>query len=48
MGDLLKGKRGLVMGVANERSIAWGIARALADQGAELAFSFGKDKYRGD
>lgn len=40
MGDLLKGKRGLVMGVANERSIAWGIARAMADQGAELAFSY--------
>ena len=40
MGDLLKGKRGLVMGVANDRSIAWGIARAAADQGAELAFSF--------
>ena len=40
MGDLLKGKRGLVMGVANERSIAWGIAKALADQGAELAFSY--------
>ncbi|WP_299838406.1 enoyl-ACP reductase [uncultured Paracoccus sp.] len=40
MGDLLNGKRGLVMGVANDRSIAWGIARALADQGAELAFSY--------
>ena len=40
MGDLLKGKRGLVMGVANDRSIAWGIAKALADQGAELAFSY--------
>ena len=40
MGDLLKGRRGLVMGVANERSIAWGIARALAEQGAELAFSY--------
>jgi enoyl-[acyl-carrier protein] reductase I len=40
MGDLLKGKRGLVMGVANDRSIAWGIAKAVADQGAELAFSF--------
>ena len=40
MGDLLKGKRCLVMGVANERSIAWGIARALAAQGAELAFSY--------
>jgi enoyl-[acyl-carrier protein] reductase I len=40
MADLLKGKRGLVMGVANDRSIAWGIARALADEGAELAFSY--------
>ncbi|MGY6411816.1 MAG: enoyl-ACP reductase FabI [Alkalilacustris sp.] len=39
MADLMKGKRGLVMGVANERSIAWGIAKALADEGAELAFS---------
>ncbi|TGN48778.1 enoyl-ACP reductase [Paracoccus liaowanqingii] len=40
MGDLLKGKRGLVMGVANERSIAWGIARAMAAEGADLAFSY--------
>lgn len=40
MGELLRGKRGLVMGVANERSIAWGIAKAMADQGAELAFSY--------
>lgn len=40
MGDLLKGKRGLVMGVANERSIAWGIAQATAAEGAELAFSY--------
>ncbi|SIS51460.1 enoyl-ACP reductase FabI [Phaeovulum vinaykumarii] len=40
MADLMKGKRGLVMGVANERSIAWGIARALAEEGAELAFSY--------
>jgi len=40
MGDLMKGKRGLVMGVANERSIAWGIASALAAEGAELAFSY--------
>ncbi len=40
MGGLLKGKRGLVMGVANERSIAWGIASALAAEGAELAFSY--------
>jgi enoyl-[acyl-carrier protein] reductase I len=36
----MQGKRGLVMGVANDRSIAWGIAKALADQGAELAFSY--------
>ena len=40
MADLMKGKRGLVMGVANERSIAWGIARALHGEGAELAFSY--------
>lgn len=40
MAGLMQGKRGLVMGVANERSIAWGIARALADEGAELAFSY--------
>lgn len=40
MNELLKGKRGLVMGVANDHSIAWGIARALADAGAELAFSY--------
>ena len=39
MAELMKGKRGLVMGVANERSIAWGIARAMAEEGAELAFS---------
>ena len=36
----MKGKRGLVMGVANERSIAWGIASALAAEGAELALSY--------
>lgn len=40
MAELMKGKRGLVMGVANERSIAWGIASALAAEGAELAFSY--------
>ena len=39
-GTLLQGKRGLVMGVANERSLAWGIASACAAQGAELAFTF--------
>ena len=36
----LSGKRGLIMGVANERSIAWGIAREMAAQGAELAFTY--------
>ncbi len=39
-GGLLAGKRGLIMGLANDRSIAWGIARAAADQGATLAFSY--------
>ena len=39
-GSLMAGKRGLVMGVANDRSIAWGIAQACAAQGAELAFTF--------
>jgi enoyl-[acyl-carrier protein] reductase I len=37
---LMAGKRGLIMGVANDRSIAWGIAKACADQGAELAFTY--------
>ena len=37
---LMAGKRGLIMGVANERSLAWGIARATASHGAELAFSY--------
>jgi enoyl-[acyl-carrier protein] reductase I len=40
MAGLMAGKRGLVMGVANERSIAWGIAKALAGEGAELAFTY--------
>ncbi|MFZ1102997.1 MAG: enoyl-ACP reductase FabI [Hyphomicrobiaceae bacterium] len=39
-GPLMAGKRGLIMGVANERSIAWGIARVLAGQGARLAFTY--------
>src|SRR6195952_2552842 len=43
MKDLMKGKRGLIMGVANDHSIAWGIAKALAAQGAELAFTFQGD-----
>ncbi|WP_435311644.1 enoyl-ACP reductase FabI [Primorskyibacter sedentarius] len=45
MSDQMKGKRGLVMGVANERSIAWGIARALAEAGAELAFTYQGDAF---
>src|SRR4051794_17760921 len=40
MRDLMKGKRGLIMGVANDHSIAWGIANVLAAQGAELAFTY--------
>ncbi len=42
-GKLMQGKRGLIMGLANDKSIAWGIARALADQGAALAFSYQGD-----
>ena len=38
--DLMKGKKGLIMGVANERSIAWGISQKLAEAGAELAFTY--------
>ena len=43
---LMQGRRGLVMGVANERSIAWGIARALRAHGADLAFTFQGDAMR--
>jgi enoyl-[acyl-carrier protein] reductase I len=43
---LMKGKRGLIMGVANNHSIAWGIAQALHDAGAELAFSYQGDLFR--
>lgn len=43
MSLLMRGKRGLVMGVANDHSIAWGIAKALADQGAEIAFTYQGD-----
>ena len=43
MQDLMKGKRGLVMGIANDHSIAWGIARTLAAQGAGLAFTYQGD-----
>ncbi|MGR3624976.1 MAG: SDR family oxidoreductase, partial [Limimaricola sp.] len=38
--QLMAGKRGLIMGLANDKSIAWGIAKACADAGAELAFSY--------
>ncbi len=44
-GPLMAGKRGLVMGVANERSIAWGIARLLAGQGAQLAFTYQNEAF---
>ena len=40
---IMKGKRGIVMGVANDRSIAWGIAEAVAKQGAEIAFTYQGD-----
>jgi enoyl-[acyl-carrier protein] reductase I len=43
MNDLMKGKRGLIMGVANDHSIAWGIAKAVHAQGAELAFTYQGD-----
>jgi enoyl-[acyl-carrier protein] reductase I len=45
MAELMRGKRGLIMGVANDRSIAWGIARAMAAEGAELAFSYQGDAF---
>lgn len=45
MADLLKGKKGLITGVANDRSIAWGIAKAMADEGAELAFACQMDVF---
>lgn len=40
MGDLMKGKRGLIMGLANDKSIAYGMTKALIDQGAEVALSY--------
>jgi enoyl-[acyl-carrier protein] reductase I len=39
-GGIMQGKRGLIMGLANDRSLAWGIAKSLAEHGAELAFSY--------
>ena len=41
--NLMRGKRGLIMGVANNRSIAWGIARACREHGADLAFTYQGD-----
>jgi enoyl-[acyl-carrier protein] reductase I len=43
MQELMKGKRGLIMGIANDHSIAWGIAKTLAAHGAELAFTYQGD-----
>ena len=40
MNGLMQGKRGLIMGLANDKSLAWGIARKLHEHGAELAFSY--------
>jgi len=44
--ELMSGRRGLVMGVANDHSIAWGIAQAMHREGAELAFSYVNDKLK--
>ncbi len=43
MTKIMQNKRGIIMGVANDRSIAWGIAKALADQGAQIAFTYQGD-----
>ena len=43
MAGLMQGKRGLIMGLANDKSLAWGIAKMLSEQGAELAFSYQGD-----
>ncbi|GHA50341.1 enoyl-[acyl-carrier-protein] reductase [NADH] [Amylibacter ulvae] len=45
MTGLMQGKRGLIMGVANDKSIAWGIAREMAAQGGELAFTYQGDGF---
>ncbi|HEU4820328.1 MAG TPA: enoyl-ACP reductase FabI [Qipengyuania sp.] len=46
MSGLMAGKRGLIMGLANDKSLAWGIAKKLAEHGAELAFSYQGDALR--
>ena len=40
---LMQGKKGLIMGVANDKSIAWGIAKSLAENGASIAFTYQGD-----
>ncbi len=45
MSKLTKGKRGLIMGAANDHSIAWSIAKTLAQQGAEMAFTYQGDVF---
>ena len=45
MAGVMAGKRGLVMGVANDHSIAWGIAKRLADEGAEIGFTYQGDQF---
>ena len=46
MSYLLKGKRGLIMGLANDKSIAWGIAKACHEEGAEIAFTYMGDAFK--
>ena len=43
--DIMEGKKGLIIGVANERSIAWGIAKVLAEHGAELAITYQTESF---
>jgi enoyl-[acyl-carrier protein] reductase I len=45
-GDLMKGKRGIIFGLANNRSIAWGVSQVLHAQGAELAFTYAGDAFK--
>lgn len=44
MNHLMKNKKGLILGVANENSISWGVAKVLAEHGAELAFTYQNEK----
>ena len=44
-GKLMAGKRGLVMGIANDHSIAWGIAKMLGEHGAEMAFTYQNEAF---